>query len=239
MKHDDVARKRAEDAPVEAAREHPLVEMQKAVGNAAVARLLAQRQGPGEEEEMLQGKHDPALMREEEEMEEESVEAKHDPAIAREGEEEEMAAKHDGAAPSVGLEGGPVGSEIEGTIADERGGGSALPGATRDKMEGAFGTSFGDVRVHSGETADALNRQVTAKAFTTGSDIFLRKDSSPGDEKLLAHELTHVVQQRSMGGAGGGGMSVGAAGSDHEQEADAIASEVTSGAVARHVEDQQ
>ena len=234
MKHDDVARKRAEDSPVEAVKEHPMLEMQKAVGNAAVARLLAQRQ-EGEEEEM-EAKHDTALARE---AEEEEMAAKHDPHIAREGEEEEMAAKHDTAAPSVGLEGGPVGNEIAGTIAQQRGSGSALGGRTKDRMESAFGTSFDDVRVHANETADSLNRQVTAKAFTTGSDIFLRSDSSAGDEKLLAHELTHVVQQRSMGGQGGGGMQVGAAGSEHEQEADAVAAEVTSGTVARHREDRQ
>jgi hypothetical protein len=106
-------------------------------------------------------------------------------------------------------------------------------------MEGAFGTSFEDVRVHTGETSDALNRQVTAKAFTTGNDIFLRSDSNPGDEKLVAHELTHVVQQRSMTG-GSGGMQVGPAGSEHEQEADSVASEVMSGtSVQRHAHEEQ
>jgi hypothetical protein len=71
-----------------------------------------------------------------------------------------------------------------------------------------------------------LNRRLTSKAFTTGSDIFLRSDSSANDSQLMAHELTHVVQQRSMGG--GGGMTVGAAGDSHEQHADSMASTVNS-----------
>ncbi len=160
---------------------------------------------------------------------------KRDPNLQREGDEEEMAMKR-ADAPAVGLEGGPVGSDISDAISSQRGSGTELGGAVKDKMEGAFGTSFDDVRVHSDSTSDALNRQVTAKAFTTGSDIFLRSDSNPGDESLMAHELTHVVQQRSMGG-GGGGMNVGAADSAHEQEADAVATEVTSGVAAREVDE--
>jgi len=216
MKHDDSSRKQGEDSMAEAVRQHPLVDMQKAVGNTAVARMIAMRQA-----------------------EEEEMQAKHDPALQRQEEEEEMQAKHDDGAPVVGLEGGEVGEEISSSISAERGSGSGLSSPVREKMEGAFGTSFADVRVHADSTADALNRQVTAKAFTTGNDIFLRNDSSAGDEKLMAHELTHVVQQRSMSGGRGGSMQVGAAGSEHEQEADAVAHEVTSGGqVARHGEEQ-
>jgi hypothetical protein len=94
-------------------------------------------------------------------------------------------------------------------------------------MEAGFGTSFEDVRVHQDAQSDVLTRRLTAHAFTTGSDIFLRSDASPSDSHLIAHELTHVVQQRSMSG-GGGGMNVGAAGDSHESEADATASAVLS-----------
>ncbi len=256
MKHDDTARQHTEDASVAPAKEHPLVGMQRAVGNAAVARMLAQREGEedemamkrdpslqrdseggeAEEEEMAM-KRDPSLQRDSEggEAEEEEMAMKRDPSLQREGEEDEMAMKR-ADAPAVGLEGGPAGSELTEAISSQRGGGTGLAGSVREKMEGAFGTSFGNVRVHNDATSDALNRQVTAKAFTTGNDIFLRSDSSAGDESLMAHELTHVVQQRSMGG-GGGGMHVGAAGSEHEQEADAVATEVTSGVAARDVDE--
>jgi hypothetical protein len=100
----------------------------------------------------------------------------------------------------------------------------------RANMEAGFGTSFKDVRVHTDSEADTLNRSISAKAFTTGNDIFFRKDTSPSDSTLLAHELTHVVQQRSM--SSGGGMTVGPAGDTHEQHADTMASAVTSGAAA-------
>ncbi len=102
---------------------------------------------------------------------------------------------------------------------------------TRSTMESSFGTGFEDVRVHTSSESDTLNRNISAKAFTTGSDIFLRKDSSPSDQNLMAHELTHVVQQRSMGSSGSG-MTVGPAGDSHEQEADSVATAVTSGQAA-------
>lgn len=66
-------------------------------------------------------------------------------------------------------------------------------------MEHAFGADLGGVRVHSGEGAHALNRSLQAKAFTTGQDIFFREGEyspgSSGGQELIAHELTHVMQQ--------------------------------------------
>jgi Domain of unknown function (DUF4157) len=168
--------------PTDANPGHPLLRLQSQVGNAHVARLLAQRAA-----------------------EEEDVQAKHE---------------------VVGTEGGPVGPDTASRIQGLRGGGSALDHGMRTSMETAFGTSFSDVRVHTGGEADTLNRRLTARAFTTGSDIFLRRDASPNDARLLAHELTHVVQQRTLGGAGGG-MRVGAAGDGQERHADAVAEAVT------------
>jgi hypothetical protein len=160
--------------------------------------------------------------------EEEEVQASHD-VTQREGEEEdEVQAK-----PEVGLEGGPLSARLAGRINSQRGSGAPLDGNTRTSMESAFGSGFEDVRVHTDAESDALNRSISAKAFTTGSDIFFRNDASPGDHSLLAHELTHVVQQRSGVGGGGGGMSVGPAGDSHEQQADTVSSAVTSGAAAQ------
>jgi hypothetical protein len=133
--------------------------------------------------------------------------------------------------PEVGLEGGPISAELTGRINARRGAGAPLDEGTRSSMERSFGADLKDVRVHTDSESDSLNRSISAKAFTTGSDIFFRKDASPGDHGLLAHELTHVVQQRSMGGSGGG-MKVGPAGDAHEQHADGMASAVTSGAAA-------
>jgi hypothetical protein len=222
------------------ATKHPLVALQQQVGNAQVARMLAQREGEEEEEGAGQGKiqaqHDLAQREGEEEEEgagQGKIQAQHDLA-QREGEEEEEGAGQGlaQAKPEVGLEGGPLSADLSGRINAKRGTGASLDSGTRATMEQSFGTSFEDVRVHTDGESDALNRGISAKAFTTGSDIFFRKDTSPGDHSLLAHELTHVVQQRSSGGSGGG-MTVGPAGDSHEQQADSVSSAVTSGAAAQ------
>ena len=187
-----------------------------------------------EEEEALQAKHDPLQRAEEEE----ELQAKHDP-LQRAGEEEELQMKHD-TSPRVGLEGGPVGAEIESQVNSLRGQGSGVPESIRTQMEAATGTDLGGVRVHEGREADTLNRQLTAKAFTTGSDIFLRSDASTGDSQLMAHELAHVVQQSSgRTASGGSGMTAGAANDPLESEADSLAHAVLSGTAQRHPEEAQ
>lgn len=117
---------------------------------------------------------------------------------------------------------------VEQAIQHARGGGQALPSTVRVQMESAFHANFGDVRVHTDGTADALNRALQARAFTTGHDIFFRQSEyNPGDSSgrsLLAHELTHVVQQR---GAIQTKLMVGAVGDQYEQEADRMAQQVT------------
>lgn len=195
--------------------------------------------GEMEEEEALQAKHDPALQRESEggEMEEEEpVQAKHDPALQRAGEEDELQMKHD-PTPRVGLEGGPVGGDIESRINSARGQGASVPDGIRGQMEEATGTDLSGVRVHQDQESDILNRQMTAKAFTTGSDIFLRSDASTSDSRLMGHELAHVVQQSSGRTAAGGAMSAGAANDPLEHEADQLADSVLSGRAQRHAEE--
>jgi 5-methylcytosine-specific restriction endonuclease McrA len=88
-------------------------------------------------------------------------------------------------------------------IGRARGGGSALPGGVRQAMEQAYGADFGAVRTHSDTRADRLNRSLGALAFTTGRDIFFRRDAfspySLSGRRLLAHELGHVLQQSGSG----------------------------------------
>lgn len=95
------------------------------------------------------------------------------------------------------------GAAFESRLAAARGGGARLPEATRGFMEQRIGADFSDVRVHTDLQSDQLNRSIQAKAFTTGQDIFFRRGAyqptSPSGQALLAHELTHVVQQN--GGA--------------------------------------
>jgi hypothetical protein len=90
--------------------------------------------------------------------------------------------------------------EVQSGINAARGGGSGLDGGARERLAPGLGDDLSDVRVHTDATADALARSVSARAFTTGSDVFFaageyRPNSSEG-ENLLAHELAHVVQQR-------------------------------------------
>jgi len=130
----------------------------------------------------------------------------------------------------VGIEGGPVSQATTQRIESARGSGASLDTGARAQMESVFGASFEDVRVHSDSESDVLNRKVSATAFTTGSDIFFRQGAyQPGSSEgtnLLAHELTHVVQQRGMSGSGP--LTVGPAGDSYEQEADAASSAVAS-----------
>ncbi|HVF13734.1 MAG TPA: DUF4157 domain-containing protein [Acidimicrobiales bacterium] len=79
------------------------------------------------------------------------------------------------------------------------GSGSPLPSMLRTRMESAFGADFSTVRLHHGPAAEGLSRSLQAEAFTTGRDIFFGRGAyrpgTPSGQELLAHELTHVVQQ--------------------------------------------
>ena len=94
-------------------------------------------------------------------------------------------------------------SSLESRLNSSKGGGSSLPEGTRSQMEGAFGTDFSSVRVHTDSSAVQMNKELGAHAFTHGSDIYFnagKYDTGSSDgQRLLAHELTHTVQQ---GGAG-------------------------------------
>lgn len=100
----------------------------------------------------------------------------------------------------VGLEGGPAPADMATAIAQARSGGEPLPERVRALLEPAFGTDFSGVKVHTDAVSDTLNRSIHARAFTTGQDIFFREGEyapeSPEGQKLIVHELTHVVQQK-------------------------------------------
>lgn len=92
-----------------------------------------------------------------------------------------------------------AGADVEKGIASTRGSGQALPDDTRGMMESKMGYDFSGVNIHTDSTSDSLNRSVSAKAFTTGSDVYFSQGAfNPGSkdgQQLIAHELTHVVQQ--------------------------------------------
>lgn len=123
------------------------------------------------------------------------------------------------------LPGGRVHPNVESRINQMRGAGRALPSQTRASMESVVGAGLADVRVHDGVAADGLTRAVQARAFATGREVFFargeyRPDTSAG-KHLLAHELTHVAQQR--GASTSGPLSVSQPGDAFEREADRVA----------------
>ena len=73
--------------------------------------------------------------------------------------------------------------------------GESLNENRRRGLERRFGRDFSQVRIHSGPVADALTGSLHAKAFTYRQHIWLGPQAKASDARLLAHELTHVVQQ--------------------------------------------
>jgi hypothetical protein len=90
-------------------------------------------------------------------------------------------------------------NDIETRINSARGSGQPLADEVREPMEQAFDADFSGVRTHTDAEADTLNQELSAKAFTTGPDIFFKQGvyepATNSGKNLLAHELTHVVQQ--------------------------------------------
>jgi hypothetical protein len=142
-----------------------------------------------EDEEEIQAK---SLQRQEDE---EELQTK---PLQRQEDEEELQTKplQRQARDKDGFEAGP---RIESRLASARGSGAPLPGELRAYMEPRFGADFSSVRIHTGSEAAQLNRDLSAQAFTQGQHIYMgggRFDpGSTQGKHLLAHELTHVVQQ--------------------------------------------
>jgi uncharacterized protein DUF4157 len=92
---------------------------------------------------------------------------------------------------------------VESGISRSKGSGSSLPSSTRNQMESSFGADFSDVKIHQDSGAKQMNKDLNAQAFTHGKDIYFDSGKyNPGNsagKHLLAHELTHVVQQTGKG----------------------------------------
>ena len=122
---------------------------------------------------------------------------------------------------------GTVHGEVQSTIDSTRGGGSSLDTGVASRLSSDLG-DLSDVRVHTDDTADKLNNAVSARAFATGTDVYFAKgEYSPGSahgDKLIAHELAHVVQQR--GASASGPLTVSQPGDAMETEADQVADRI-------------
>jgi hypothetical protein len=88
-----------------------------------------------------------------------------------------------------------------GRIGISRTGGRPLSSASRLFMEPRFGVHFGHVRQHDDSVAHRVASQINARAFTYGHHIWFGKGEGERDRRLMAHELTHVVQQGDSAGS--------------------------------------
>ena len=108
-------------------------------------------------------------------------------SLARENKNTDMAGSFD------------AGHDVEQQITASSRGGDPLPAKLRSDLEPRFGTDFSGVRVHTDAQSDGLNRSIGAQAFTHGNHIFMGagkySPTTDSGKHLLAHELTHVVQQ--------------------------------------------
>lgn len=138
------------------------------------------------EEEEVQAKASPSIMK----MEEEEVQ----PKIQRRATKEEIQTK-----PETHASNDKASPYVESTIKSTQGKGTTMPESTRAEMENGIGADFSSVRVHTDSSAIRMNQEMGARAFTTGQDVYFNNGQYQPETKsgreLLAHELTHVVQQ--------------------------------------------
>ena len=213
-----------EEEPVQAKFLPPLRMNQ--IGTVAEDRLQRQTEEEEEEEEAVQAKAlgphpiqqmgsiaEDRLQRqtEEEEEEEETVQAKTPAPLSTqqigsiaedrlqrqtEEEEEETLVQSKGHSPQTPT----VTADLGNSIKAARGGGQSLPSPSRNFMESRFNHDFSQVRVHTDGTANRLAKNLNAQAFTYKRDIFFGagqyQPHTQTGQKLLAHELTHTIQQQ-------------------------------------------
>ncbi len=150
-----------------------------------------------EEEEMLQPKIQMQSEEEEEPIQMMCAECNNEQMVQKQPmeEEEELIQPKSDQNQTANVAGKNLQSQIQNT----RGSGVALDKGTQAFMGNRFGTDFSHVNIHNNDQSHQLNRQLNARAFTIGNDIYFNRGNynpaSPSGRHLLAHELTHVVQQ--------------------------------------------
>lgn len=161
-----------------------------------------QRKAVEEDKVMMKPLEEEQIQRKEEEekvmmkpMEEEKVQRKpeeEEKVMRAVVEEEKVQRKEAGAVPTVT-------NSFQSSVDASQGQGSKLDGTTNDFMSSKFGADFNEVAIHKDKRAHELASQIHARAFTVGKDIYFNEgeyqpNTSEG-KRLLAHELTHTLQQ--------------------------------------------
>ena len=144
-----------------------------------------------EEEEMLQPKLRDVIIQRQVEEEEETLQMQEEEELQMQSEEEEEMLQPKADAPL----------KTEQLLNSSKGNGSSLDSETQSQMEGSFGADFGGVKIHTDSTAVQMNRELGAQAFTTSNNIYFNEGKynpqTQNGRKLLAHELTHTIQQKN------------------------------------------
>jgi len=158
---------------------------------------LIQKKEDAEEEPIQKAEEEESIQAKEEEepiqkLEEDVVQKKEEEEVQTK-EEEEVQAKsnnNNNKSPS-----------IEGKLRNGSGG-TKMDAQTKNKMESGFGADFSQVNIHKDDEAAQMSQNLGAQAFTHGNDVYFNKGKYNPDTKegkhLLAHELTHTVQQKGM-----------------------------------------
>ncbi|MDX2285992.1 MAG: DUF4157 domain-containing protein [Bacteroidia bacterium] len=149
-------------------------------------------QAQAEEEEMVQSQaeeEEPVQAQAEEEEMVQSQAEEEEPVQSQAEEEEMVQGKAQGSAPQ----------HFASRLQARQGSGQPLPAPIRAQMEGGIGADFSGVRIHTDGEAQQMSQSIRAHAFTRGRDIYFNagqyQPQSSAGQRLLAHELTHVVQQ--------------------------------------------
>ncbi|MFK7785447.1 MAG: DUF4157 domain-containing protein [Crocinitomicaceae bacterium] len=175
----------------------PYVQKMEAEEEASV-----QKKGVAEEEPIQKmEEEEPIQKMEEEEPIQKSEEE--EGSIQKMEEEESVQAKNEDEAVqmSTGTHGkkGAGSGSLESRLHSSKGSGRKLSDSTRNEMETGFGNDFSNVNIHSDQNAIQMSKELGARAFTHGNDIYFNQGefdpSSSKGKHLLAHELTHTIQQ--------------------------------------------
>ncbi|MDH4474745.1 MAG: DUF4157 domain-containing protein [Fluviicola sp.] len=157
-------------------------------------------------EEEVQAKEDepaqmmvdePAQAKEEEvQAKEEEVQSKEEELQAKE--DEEVQTKLQSSAPTT-----PSKPSINDQLSSSKGSGSPLSGGVKQEMESGFGADFSGVKIHTDDRAASMSKEIGAQAFTNKGDIYFNQGkfnpATTQGKTLLAHELTHTIQQGAAG----------------------------------------
>ena len=155
--------------------------------------MVSKMEGEEEEIQKMEAPEEEMVSKMEGEEEEiQKMEASEEEKLNKKEEEETVQTKNESATQTAS-------TGLSSKIKSKAGTGKKMPPQIKAEMESGFGRDFSDVTVHTDQDAIGMNKQLGAQAFTHGMDIYFNSgkynpDTTQG-KRLLAHELTHVVQQ--------------------------------------------